>query len=105
MPVPSPRDALEYMRVVGRGSRVDRPWSFPGILVSRLRTGRGMAPKDSLLTLQDVTARADYRDLRTPKVAEGDPAPDFELRLLGEEGTVSLTDLLAQGPAALVFGS
>jgi hypothetical protein len=103
--MPSPRDVVGYMQVVGRGSPVDRPWSVPGMLLSRLRTGRGMAPKGSPLTLQDVMARADYRDLRTPKVSEGDTAPDFELGLLGEEGTTRLAGLLAQGPVALVFGS
>ena len=93
------------MRVVARGSPVDRGWSVAGMLVSMLRTGRGMAPKDSPLTLQDVMAHADYLDLRTPKVAEGDIAPDFELPRLGDEGTVRLANLLAEGPVALVFGS
>lgn len=64
-----------------------------------------MAPKDSPLTLQDVMGRPDYRDLRTPKVAEGDPAPDFELPRADGEGTVHLASLLAERPAALVFGS
>jgi hypothetical protein len=47
---------LAYMRTVGRGSPVDRPWSVSGQVVSMLRHGRGNAPKDSPLTLQDVLA-------------------------------------------------
>jgi hypothetical protein len=93
------------MQTVSRGSPVDRPWSVPGMIVSNLRHGRGLAPKDSPLTLQDVMARADYRDLMTPKVAEGDRAPDFELARLDGEGSIRLASLLAERPAALVFGS
>lgn len=103
--MPSPRDALEYMRTVSRGSPVDRPWSVPGMIVSRLRHGRGLAPKDSPLTLQDVLASKDYRDLVNPKVAEGDLAPDFELPSLDGAGTVRLATLAAGRPVALVFGS
>ena len=51
------------MRTVSRGSPVDRPWSVPGMIVSRLRHGKSLAPKDSPLTLQDVLASEDYRDL------------------------------------------
>jgi hypothetical protein len=93
------------MRTVARGSPVDRPWSLPGMVVSMLRHGRGNAPKDSPLTLQDVMARTDYRDLMTAKVAEGDLAPDFELPLLNGDGTVRLDSLLSERPVALVFGS
>lgn len=93
------------MRTVSRGSPVDRPWSVPGMILSRVRVGRGLAPKDSPLTLQDVMARPDYRDLMTPKVAEGDRAPDFELARLDGDGTVRLGSLLAERPVALVFGS
>ena len=75
------------------------------MVVSWLRHGRGLAPKDSPLTLQDVMSREDYRDLMTPKVAEGDLAPDFELPRLDAEGTERLTTLLAERPVALVFGS
>ena len=67
------------MRTVSRGSPVDRRWSVPGMILSQLRHGDGHAPKDSPLTLQDVLASEDYRDLCTAKVAEGDLAPDFEL--------------------------
>jgi len=96
---------LAYMRTVGRGSPVDEPWSLPGQLLSQLRHGKALAPKDSPLTLQDVRARADYRDLCTPKVAEGEPAPDFELPLLGRDDTARLSSLVAERPVALVFGS
>ena len=72
--MPTARDVIEYMRTVSRGSPVDRPWSLPGMVVSRLRHGKAMAPKDSPLTVQDVMARDDYRDLRTPKVGVGDEA-------------------------------
>jgi hypothetical protein len=96
---------LEYMRTVARGSPVDPPWSVPGMIVSLLRHGRGNAPKDSPLTLQDVIARDDYRELMTPKVTEGDLAPDFELPHVDGETTLRLASLLAERPVALVFGS
>jgi len=75
------------------------------MLLSRLRYGRGMAPEDSPLTLQDVMARRDYRDLMTARVAVGGVAPDFELPLVEGDGTVRLRRLLAERPVALVFGS
>jgi hypothetical protein len=101
--VPSPRDVIGYMRTVARGSPVDPQWSVPGMIVSRLRDG--LAPKDSPLTLKDVMARADYHDLMTPKVAEGDLAPDFELPRLDDDGDVRLVSLLEQRPVVLIFGS
>jgi hypothetical protein len=103
--VPGPRDLIGYMRTVSRGSPVDRPWSVPGMMLSALRHGRSNAPKDSRLTLQDVLASADYRDLMTPKVAEGDLAPDFELPRLEGDSTARLGDLLVVRPVALIFGS
>jgi hypothetical protein len=63
------------------------------------------SPPDSPLTLEDVIGSAVYRDLMTAKVAEGDAAPDFDLPLLGREGRASLSELVAAGPVALVFGS
>jgi hypothetical protein len=96
---------LGYMRTVARGSPVDRPWSVPGMIASRLRHGRGLAPKDSPLTVQDVMARRDYRDLMTPKVSEGDLAPDFELPRLEGDDTVRLASLLEERSVALIFGS
>jgi hypothetical protein len=65
----------------------------------------GLAPEDSPLTVKDVMASADYRDLRTPNVAEGHPAPDFELPTLDGDETVRLASLLERRPVALVFGS
>ena len=103
--MPSPRDALRYMRTVGRGSPVDRPWSVAGQIVTTLRLGRGHAPEGSPLTLQDILSSPDYRNLMTAKVAEGDPAPDFELPRVGGEGSVRLSTLLDDGLVALVFGS
>ena len=103
--MPGPRDVIGHMRTVARGSPVDPRWSVPGMVLSRLRHGSGLAPADSPLTLHDVMARADYGELRTPDVAEGDAAPDFELPLLDGGGMVRLGALLETRPVALVFGS
>jgi hypothetical protein len=103
--VASARDIVGYARTVASGSPVDRRWSTSGVLWSMLRHGRALAPKDSPLTLQDVLASPEYRDLSTPKVAEGDLAPDFELPLLDGGGTARLTSLLTERAVALVFGS
>ena len=99
-----PRALLSYMRMVSPGSPVDAPWSVPQQIVNQLRLGKRHAPRDSPLTLSDVMARDDYRDLMTAKVAEGDVAPDFDLPLLGG-GRAHLAELRAAGPVALVFGS
>ena len=101
--MPTPRDAFAYMRTVSRGSPVDPRWSVPGMLLSRLRDG--LAAEGSPLTLEDVMARADYRDLMAAKVDVGDQAPDFELPRLDGGGKVRLDDLLGRGPVSLVFGS
>jgi len=93
------------MRTVGRGSPVDRPWSIAGQMLTTLRLGKGQAPEGSPLTLQDVLASPDYRNLMTAKVAVGDLAPDFELPRRDGGGTMRLTSLLAESPVALVFGS
>ncbi len=50
-------------------------------------------------------SRADYRDLRTAKVAVGDLAPDFQLARVDGNGTIRLRSLLDELPVALVFGS
>jgi hypothetical protein len=91
------------MRTVGRGSPVDEPWSVAGQVVAQIR-GEG-TPDDSPLTLQDVMASSDYRDLMTAKVGQGELAPDFELPAPDGAGTVRLADLHAERPVALVFGS
>jgi len=93
------------MRTVSRGSPVDPRWSVSGMVFSQLRHGRGNAPADSPLTLQDVLASKDYRNLMTAKVAAGDLAPDFELARIDAAGTVRLGSLVAEQPVALIFGS
>jgi hypothetical protein len=93
------------MRTVSRGSPADPPWSVPGMIVSRLRHGRRLAPKDSPLGLQDVMGRADYRDLMTPEVDVGDVAPDFALPPVGGGQVVQLSEFGAGRRIALVFGS
>jgi hypothetical protein len=103
--VPGPRDVLSYMRTVGRGSPVDRPWSVAGQMLTSIRLGKGQAPEGSPLTLQDVLASPDYRDLMTAKVAAGQTAPDFELPQLDGAGSLRLSSLVHNGPVALVFGS
>jgi hypothetical protein len=66
---------------------------------------KGSVAPGSPLTLKDVMASADYRDLMTAKVAEGDVAPDFELPRIDGPGTLRLASLLEASPVALVFGS
>jgi hypothetical protein len=93
------------MRAVSRGSPVDPPWSVPGMIVSQLRHGRRLAPKDSPLGLQDVMGRADYRDLMTPEVDVGDIGPDFALPSVDGGEAVRLSEFGAGRRIALVFGS
>jgi hypothetical protein len=71
----------------------------------RSRIRDGLAPDDSPLRVEDVMASPDYRDLMTPQVAEGDPAPDFELPTPDGGETIRLSALFEQRPVALVFGS
>ena len=101
--MPTPREALEYMRTVSRGSPVDPRWSVPGMVLSRIRDG--LAAEDSPLTLQDVMGRDDYRDLMTPEVDVGDVAPDFALPPVGGGEAVQLSEFGAGRRIALVFGS
>lgn len=75
------------------------------MVLTQLRHGRTNAPKDSPLTMQDVLASKDYRNLMTAKVSVGDPAPDFELARIDGGGTVQLAELTADQPVALIFGS
>lgn len=70
-------------------------------------------PADSPLTLEDVLASPLYGDLSTAKLAQGDPAFDFELELVDAHGdasrrtgrTVRLSHFAGERPVALVFGS
>lgn len=75
------------------------------MMLSQLRHGRGNAPEDSPLTLQDVLASEDYRNLMTAKVAVGDVAPDFDLARLDGGNPVRLGSLVSEQPVALIFGS
>lgn len=91
------------MRTVSRGSPVDERWSVLGMVVSQVR--RGNAADGSPLTLQDVMASEEYRDLMTAKVSVGDRAPDFDLARMDGGDSVQLGALLAERPVALIFGS
>ncbi len=66
-------------------------------------------PEDSPMTLQDVMASAQHRDLSTAKLTVGDPAFPFTLPVLGGAGPigeqVSLAELAGVRPVALIFGS
>jgi hypothetical protein len=75
------------------------------MVLTQLRHGRTNAPKDSPLTMQNVLASEDYRNLMTAKVSVGDPAPDFDLARIDGAGTVRLSSLNAEQPVALIFGS
>ncbi len=63
-------------------------------------------PVDSPLTVADVMASPQYRDLSTPMLSEGDPAFDFVLpRLDADGGLVRLSHFAGRQPVALIFGS
>jgi hypothetical protein len=74
---------------------------------------RAMTPEDSPKGLPDVYADPLLMDLRTPKLALGDPAFDFELPVYdfstgtkqstGE--TMRLSRVGRERPVALIFGS
>jgi hypothetical protein len=55
-------------------------------------------------TREEVLADPAIVDLRTATVGPGDAAPDFDLPLTAG-GRVRLSELVARGPVALVFGS
>jgi hypothetical protein len=72
--------------------------------------GEPPTPADSPLRLADIRASAFYRNLSTPAVAVGDPAPVFRLprldaqrRVMAE--SVDLGHHLRTRPVALIFGS
>jgi hypothetical protein len=106
---PSFPATVRLARALGRGSPVDPRRST----VAALRELRSDTPADSPLTLQELMARADYRELMTAKVAVGDPAFDFELPRydftngdgLPTGSSVRLADFQWVRPVALVFGS
>jgi hypothetical protein len=75
------------------------------MVVTQLRHGKSNAPADSPLTMQDVLASEDYRNLMTAKVAVGEQAPDFELPTLDGGGSFRLGSLRNEQPVALIFGS
>ena len=75
------------------------------MVVTQLRHGKSNAPADSPLTMQDVLASEDYRNLMTAKVAVGDEAPDFELPRLDGGGSLRLSSLHREQPVVLIFGS
>ena len=75
------------------------------MVFSQLRHGRANAPGDSPLTLQDVLASEDYRNLMTAKVAVGEVAPDFDLARLDGGNSIRLGSLVSERPVALIFGS
>jgi len=74
---------------------------------------RSMTPGDSPKTPRDLLADPAVRDLATAKLAEGDPAFDFDLpvydfsegveRATGER--FRLLDVAETQPVALIFGS
>ena len=75
------------------------------------RVAEPPTPADSPLRLADIRASALYRDLSTPKLAEGDRAEPFRLPLLDPDTRrpsgehADLGALLGRSPVALVFGS
>ena len=72
--------------------------------------GEPPTPTDSPLRLADIRTSAVYRNLSTPAVAVGDPAPVFRLPRLDvtRAETMEIVDLgddLGRRPVALIFGS
>jgi hypothetical protein len=58
-------------------------------------------------TREEIVNTEWHRDLSTPKVAAGDPAPDFALPVLGSGAAeeVRLSTFFGRKPVALIFGS
>jgi len=52
-----------------------------------------------------VLVGAATAQIREGNLRPGDLAPDFELKVRGENGTIHLSDYRGQKPVALVFGS
>ena len=69
--------------------------SFPPDLLAKMN----MTPA----VWEAIRAQVREREARLP--GPGDPAPDFELRLLGGGGQVRLSAYRGKRPVALIFGS
>lgn len=72
--------------------------------------GEPPTPADSPLRLADIRTSAFYRNLSTPAVVVGDPAPAFRLPRLDvrRAETTEIGDLgdhIGRRPVALIFGS
>ena len=108
------RPALPFVFRLGRfimgGSVIERPISLADVVREFLS---GDTPNDSPLTLKTLMSREDYRDLSTPKLAEGDPTFDFELprhdfsdgNAVAAGASVRLSEFRSVQPVALIFGS
>ena len=74
---------------------------------------RAMTPDDSPKGMPDLLIDPVISDLRTPNVATGDAAPDFDLPVydfstgqrLDTGSRMCLRDAAAVRPVALIFGS
>jgi hypothetical protein len=75
------------------------------MIATQMRHEKSNAPADSPLTMQDVIASEEYRNLMTAKVAVGDEAHDFELSRLDGAGMVRLSSFRNEQPVTLIFGS
>ena len=107
---PALSDVLRLGRAIKRGGAIEGPISLVGVVREFVS---GDTPDDSPLTLKTLMSREDYRDLSTPKLAEGDPAFDFELprhdfsdgTAVATGKTVRLSEFRSVQPVALIFGS
>jgi hypothetical protein len=103
-------DLIRFGRALRRGSAIHEPSSLVDVVREVLA---GDIADDSPLTPEMLMRRTDYRDLRTPKVALGDPAFDFELpwydfndgHAVATGATVRLSEFRSVQPVALIFGS
>ena len=84
--VPSPREILDYMRTARGAAPSTRAGRSRAWWRHRSGTAAATRRADSPLTLQDVIASEDYRNLMTAKVTVGDRAPEFELARIDGAG-------------------
>ena len=61
--------------------------------------------KTAALAVAFVAAGAAMAQVREGSLRIGDSAPDFELKVRGENRTIRLSDYRGRKPVALVFGS